>query len=1452
MKTLIQYIISLLLLGSAVAGYSQQVAVPGNNIFTGVDSIGYAQVPYPGLANLSGVSKFNFIRSTIPDQPVQAMTGTFYMRQNTDYFDGLGRPLQSVARKAHPNGYDLVQHHVYDSLGRERYQYLPFAVTVPFSNGKIKTDVYSQLRGFYDAAGNDEQPYSRTDFEASSLGRPLKQLSPGRSWVGAERGQEMSYATNTSWRYNTTGAPIGGYPVTGAYPRWSIANTKGALPAWEGDYTLNELYQTWTKDEDGNNVMEYKDKQGRVVIRMQALSSKDILHSVPSDFAYTCYVYDDLGKLRCVIPPKACAPSGGVVSNYQYSFGLDQDKLDKLCYQYYYDYRGLLVDKRIPGKGIEEYIYDKRDRLVMSRDAVLRSQNQCQFTFYDGLNRPVATGLAEVSVSREALVNYVMDNVSYPATDFLYYIKNYDLYHSYAGISALAGVKFLSYTYYDDYNELAGFSYDPTRFTGQQPGGAQAYLVTAPQTAATLTRGMVTGSKVRVMNPEDPNADVFLTTANFYDDKGRLIQSQSGNIRGGTDINSTIYYFQGMPWKTITNHINPTAKAVPGASDGAITTYKLVTTYERKPGLTGGTDQVVKVNQQINDGPIYNLANYDYDHLGRVVLKDMRAGMVKQDYSIHGFLNQIDAEHHSGGIAKKLFKENLYYDKGFASKLYNGNIAGITWSGSDGKQNAYGYSYDQLSRLTHAEYRRKDSLGLWKKNVKDYTASNISYDLNGNLMSMDQQGVAPNSGAIVDMDHLVYSYTSNSNQLKAVEDDGQVITGLPDFKNGASMAEEYQYDANGNMTRDENKKIRAITYNYLNKPDVITTDSGNITYVYDAAGNRLQKLIHNGGNTVVYDYIGNFVYQDSVLQYILNEEGRARPVANDSTQHVTRFVYDYFIKDHLGNVRSTVTAQPINAAYFAGHEVSMANVEQLIFDNIPNVRDGKPGSINPGDGMAAGLEAELADKRIGTAVLLKVMPGDRFTIDAQSYYEDEYTEAETIGNNDIISSLMSVLGGGSTYAGIPIAELPENIRTVKTIFENPGLAGELAKVSILNESVAAPKAHLNYLFFDDNLQLVPSLSGKIQVSPNATGTSGWQGVGTATDICNCTAVNPGSSGYIAIYVDNQSVGKKVWFDNLHIEHYTSEVLEENHYYPFGLTVQLDQNTSVNTEQPHKYQGIELERYFGLEMYETFYRGLDPQLGRFMQVDPKAEVNYGLSPYVSMDNNPVSKMDPMGDLAGDGDGEKEKPNALVQGITNLMGIVGAFGRATAPPWTETGSRNGKNPGNAAEFVEDFKSGVDMMMVLGAPLQILAAESSLPAKVESRAVESELSMAPRAAEGGLKINVVEEVGESTVRVRHHTSASGLKGIKSSMSINASRGKPYGVDVEVAPFLNPKKVEVGQNASGSYVEFSVQNKQLSPIPGYMGGTGNAARIVTEGEALKVNNADPKFVKWDWFKIK
>ncbi|MFC4634087.1 RHS repeat-associated core domain-containing protein [Dokdonia ponticola] len=111
---------------------------------------------------------------------------------------------------------------------------------------------------------------------------------------------------------------------------------------------------------------------------------------------------------------------------------------------------------------------------------------------------------------------------------------------------------------------------------------------------------------------------------------------------------------------------------------------------------------------------------------------------------------------------------------------------------------------------------------------------------------------------------------------------------------------------------------------------------------------------------------------------------------------------------------------------------------------------------------------------------------------------------------------------------------------------------------------------------------------------------------------------------------------------------------------------------------------------------------------------------------------------------------------------------------------------------------------------------------------------------------------QLADELVAVRHHTGRDALKIIDKSKLINPSRGAPYGVDVEVAPFLNPKNVEVGQFARGAYVEFLVPRSQLSNIPGgYLGGTGNAARIITNGAPLDLSSSPFKvhFKIWKWF---
>ena len=87
------------------------------------------------------------------------------------------------------------------------------------------------------------------------------------------------------------------------------------------------------------------------------------------------------------------------------------------------------------------------------------------------------------------------------------------------------------------------------------------------------------------------------------------------------------------------------------------------------------------------------------------------------------------------------------------------------------------------------------------------------------------------------------------------------------------------------------------------------------------------------------------------------------------------------------------------------------------------------------------------------------------------------------------------------------------------------------------------------------------------------------------------------------------------------------IRQVTNYYPFGTPYA---DSPVNPDhQPYKYNGKELDRMHGLDTYDYGARQHDPILCRWDRMDPLAEKNPDISPYVYCGNSPVNRIDPDG-------------------------------------------------------------------------------------------------------------------------------------------------------------------------------------------------------------------------------
>ncbi len=753
-----------------------------------------------------------------------------------DYLDGLGRSIQSVQKQITFSGADLASFQQYDASGKKKESWLPVVAESTNDGSFISIGEFHNLSN---KTYKDANAYSLPVYESSPLNRIIAQTGPGANWHRGSKSVRIEYFVNertgllSCKRYYTTNEPSEiniSIVSTSSEPRVLTTTVekdgvsrKGQLISGDSilisgihsqgeTYSPGDLTVTKTTDEQGNISFEFQDKFGQVILSRQMESGE------PYD---TYYIYDVYNNLRAVLPPLASdALNGGSWDE------TNSPILQQYAYLYKYDDMNRIIEKKLPGCEPIVYQYDNADRLIFSQDGEQRAKDtpECTFYLYDAFGRLTIQGFCADEGKPQVEELTVKSTFNNYASGILG--------TAYTCNIGIAPTSIAVVNYYDNYDFLS-------RVSGFTPADDLHLTFYNSQ-------GFLTGNIVYV---QDDN-EVRLCSSMYYDAKGNLVKTVSGNHLGGLDIISTTYTFSNNP-ETV-EHTHTTSPLGHGKQ---IQTYR----YKYDHG-----NRLVQVDYTLNNSTI-TLAVNEYDELGRIqnVKRNGNPGLTNEyAYNLRSWLTRISGKH---------FSSRLEYTD-------NGNVSSMSW-GAGVENRSYGYKYDGLSRLLSADYTG----AIYTEKY----GTNYMYDKHGNIKKLIRYGKTPTDYDVVDNLEMIYQ----GNQLI------NLTEYVPDFElaesNDLKTSSTYQYNENGAMIKDSGKKITQLSYNSLNLPTELTIDGSTIYYMYTSDGRKLQVKQGN----LTRDYVGDFVYENDELKRVLFDGG-----------YWEDGEFYFYFNDHLGNVRAVADA----------------------------------------------------------------------------------------------------------------------------------------------------------------------------------------------------------------------------------------------------------------------------------------------------------------------------------------------------------------------------------------------------------------------------------------------------------------------------------------------------------------------------------------------------------------
>jgi len=1140
---------------------------------------------YKEGCNMPSSLNKNFVRTEVPKVPVSGESALAALEPDQkavsfQYQDGLGRPTQSVGLWAGPGQTDVYSFHVYDDENpqREKRKYMPYLIEGG-NNGAFVDDIVTATEDLYQNEFGESKPYSETEFENASSGKVEATTRAGEAWHNNNKKKTF----DTYW--NTSSDDI---------HHWIIeegANDEADKPiARDSDddmayYAANTIHFSESTNEEGLKTRTGTDLRGRKVVS-QVWSG--------GQWVSTYTVYDDFDRVRFMIPPEAAklAETDGT---------LTQAQIDGLLFCTVYDQYGRTIKSKAPGAGWSYVVYDEWDRAVLTQDASQRDENRWSFVKYDDWNREILTGVIDYGsgTSHEDLIADLQEDEN-----------TLDRYETWDGSSALGYTLDKSFPQISEEEVLTVHYFDNYDFLNLTGWPAEyAYTdnvdVDLPANYDHSIEGEATGSQVRILNTDsdDHSNQPWLKTVLYLDDDGRVIQTMGENHLGGIDRISNQYDWQGQLLAMKVDHS--------GLEDLEVLTTNTYDTW----------GNVTETYQQIDDGPHVLVAQYVYNKYGEMIEKNLHSvddgatflQSVDYQYSVHGWTDRVnhpnlddDGTQDAGKALDDLYGAQYHFiddvdvDGQTVAARYDGSMVAFRSKAraipTDGNpqeiQNLTAFEYDDQNRLAHT---------LTEGGNMDMAAD---YDDNGNILNLNRKSDGQ------DLDDMTYTYQDGTNKLKEVVDNGNEEKG---FRNPVDMGPvEYAYDAAGNMTEDQNKGIMRVGYNKFQRVDYIEfSDNTTIHNLYDASGNKLQKLILDGdGNEIgKVDYVGALEYVNDAINQVMTDEGRAYRQGD-------AFHYEYFIRDHQMNNRVAFGILPYRKVHLATLEPDREQQEEKVF-SIPDHVVQPADNHTPLGTHAAALNA-TANRPLGPGIVLEVNSGDQVQMETWTKYTAISWNGDQLTN--MAGLVAGALSGSATLVNAGVAESTSAAALSSALDPGVGHAGIFSG----NANTSEPDAYLQYIFFDQDHNF--QQAGFEKVTPAAH--DQWAKLSFAQDF-----VAP-MDGYLYVYVANETLDdQEVLFDDLKITHESStanfKVSQVNDYYPFGMLTSNTWRDAGYVDPGYLYQSS-YASYDSLTGYYDFLsRSYDPALGRFFAMDPAGQFS---SPYAGMGNVPHLTADPTGELA----------------------------------------------------------------------------------------------------------------------------------------------------------------------------------------------------------------------------